>query len=78
MTTWNYRVIRTLEPTIGSDDLIDWFQIHRVYYDGGKITSWEKEPAKVGGETIVELMQDMRHMQEACGKPWLKAEEMPQ
>lgn len=77
MTTWDYRIIRTLEPTIGSKDLIEWFQIHRVYYDGDKITLWEKEPSRAGGETIMELMNDMKAMQDACSREWLKAEDLP-
>ena len=78
MTTWNYRIIRTLEKKIGSDGDIEWLQVHRVYYDGEKITSWGKEPVIPGGESQLELENDLKHLLDACKLPVLKAEEMPQ
>lgn len=74
--TWEYRVIRHLEPAPGGK-VIEWLTIHRVYYDGERITSWEPEQSKIGGETLEELGDDIEIMRLALSKPVLKVEDMP-
>lgn len=74
--TWEYRVIRHLEPAPGGK-MIEWLTIHRVYYNGERITSWEPEQSKIGGETLEELGDDIEIMRLALFRPVLKVEEMP-
>ena len=74
--TWEYRVIRHLEPA-PSGKIIEWLTIHRVYYKGDRITAWEPEQSKIGGETLEELGDDMETMRLALSRPVLKAEDMP-
>lgn len=74
--TWEYRVIRHLEPAPGGK-VIEWLTIHRVYFKGERITSWEPEQSEVSGESLNELMECFILMRLALRKPVLKVEEMP-
>lgn len=74
--TWEYRVIRFLNAMPGGK-ILDWLQIHRVYYRGDTISAWEPDPSKPGGESLEELREDLLLISMALEKPILKAEEMP-
>lgn len=65
---WNYRVIRHIAARNGED----FFAIHEVFYDkNGVPCSVTASPVSPQGETCVELLEDMRLMQEATEKPTL-------
>ena len=74
--TWEYRVIRHLEAMPGGK-IVDWLTIHRVYYDGDRISSWETTVSVPGGESLDELMECFILMRLAMQKPVLRAEDMP-
>lgn len=67
MTTWNYRVIKTLD---NEADVI--YQIIEVYYDeDGAIEYWSAQPDAAGGEDLDGLKDDLLHQLEALDKPVL-------
>jgi hypothetical protein len=74
--TWEYRVIRHFEAMPGGK-IVDWLTIHRVYYNGDRITSWEPMASTYGGETLEELAENVELMRLALDKPVLRAEDMP-
>jgi hypothetical protein len=74
--TWEYRVIRFLNAIPGGK-ILDWLQVHRVYYQGDTISAWEPDPSKPGGETLEELREDLLLFSMAFEKPVLKQEDMP-
>lgn len=74
--TWEYRVIRHLEPAPGGK-IVDWLTIHRVYYDGDRISMWETTASTYGGETLEELAENIELVRLALDKPALRAEDMP-
>lgn len=66
MTTWNYRIVR--ERTEHGYT----FALHEVYYNQrGKITSWSAREMSPFGETLPELLADIKHMLEAWEYPVL-------
>ena len=66
--TWNYRVIKRHYDESG----ITVFAIHEVYYNEDQsIDLWSKDPMAPNGETIASLQEDLKHFQEAFGKPVL-------
>lgn len=67
MTTWNYRVIRTLENESGVI-----YQIIEVYYDDdGAIEYWSAQPNAASGEDLEGLKDDLLHQLAALDKPVL-------
>ena len=65
--TWNYRIIRTVK------DGVESFDIHEVYYEAdGQPFLWSVEPIAPTGDTLEELIEDMRHMALALNKPVLR------
>ena len=74
--TWEYRVICFLNAAPGGK-IVDWLQIHRVYYRGDTISAWEPDPSKPGGESLEELREDLLLISMALEKPVLKQEDMP-
>lgn len=74
--TWEYRVIRHIEEVPRGKNVV-WLQIHRVYYHGDMISSWEPSPSCLGGESLKDLQKDLLLFSMALEKPILRAEEMP-
>lgn len=63
--TWNYRVIRHMEP-----DGSEYLAIHEVYYDaGGQPNGVTAEPADIGGESIEEMANVLVMMRKAIHAP---------
>jgi len=65
--TWNYRVVQTLDGSLG---------IHEVYYDKhGKINGWSEGPISIcvdEEEGIDAIKWDLKHMKLALKKPVLR------
>ncbi len=69
--TWNYRVIKQVHPTGAT------YEIYEVYYDEqGDIKFLTKDPINPHGETIAELENDLKHMQQALALPILDMDEL--
>lgn len=86
MSCWNYRVVRKVHS-----DGTSMLGLHEAYYDdNGKvwgITNDPQEPVveeKIGcapdlpGETVEDLKQVLKWMLEACEKPILDADSIPE
>lgn len=68
MNTWNYRVIKSLDPIEG-----DTFQIHEVYYDeNGKIEMWTERPTELAEGSVESLKSTLKGMLDATRKPALQ------
>jgi len=68
MKTWNYRVIKSLDPIEG-----DTFQIHEVYYDeNGNIAMWTERPTELAEGSIESLKSTLKAMIDATRKPALQ------
>lgn len=79
---WNYRVVRKLNQEHDVEgtllDEVYEFTIHEVYYNHeGTPRAWSTEPDTPYGESVEELADDLRRMQEAFTRPVLKYTEMP-
>lgn len=69
MTSWNYRVLRYSDGSLG---------IHEVYYDeGGKPSMCTVDGVSGAGEDIDELRRDLKLMAKALEKPILEYEYFP-
>jgi len=64
--TWNYRVMRTGEPTDFGDGQ---YGIYEVHYKDGKAESYSVEPIEPYGETLDELRDDLKRMLMALERP---------
>jgi hypothetical protein len=60
--TWNHRVIFHEDG---------YLAIHEVYYANGKPKFWTERATGVSGETVAEIVQNLRQMEEALNKPFL-------
>ncbi len=70
--TWNYRIIRSIDP----DGEVS-FGIHEVYYAWEKVSGWTSEPVSPCGETAEELAEIWsRALLEAIQLPVLEMEEL--
>lgn len=71
---WNYRVIRRERhhEIVGK-----WVQfgIHEVYYRNGEPSMCSVDAMEPHGETLDELLEDMKHFQSALDKPVLNYED---
>ena len=68
MKTWNYRVIKSLDPIEG-----DTFQIHEVYYDeNGKIEMLTERPTELAEGSMESLKSTLKAMLDATRKPALQ------
>lgn len=64
--TWNYRIVRE------RNEHGDTFALHEVYYNQrGKITAFSQHEIAPFGETLPELLADVKHMLEAWERPVL-------
>ncbi len=66
---WNHRVIRHEQDDGGME--YRFYAIHEVYYDKGEITGWTRKATHPFGETIAELMDDIRRFNRASRLPIL-------
>lgn len=63
MMTWNHRVMRYADGSLG---------IHEVFYnDDGNPVSWTEEAIGVAGDNLEELREELTHMLRALDKPIL-------
>lgn len=65
--SWNYRVIKDKDQHNH-----EFFAIHEVYYKDGKPTSCTENPIKLIGDSIKDLKQDLKLIEEAFSKPVLE------
>lgn len=75
---WNYRVIRKThdcESIINPGEKWVTFGIHEVYYTDGKPSMTTEDAMEPHGETLEELLEDMKHFQLALDKPVLNYED---
>lgn len=71
--TWNNRVIHR------NIDGVDMYTIHEVFYDeNGKMMACTVEPAEAYGETISELLRTLSMYIDACAKPIVEWEDIPE
>lgn len=70
---WNYRIIRKIHEHNGEK----WVQfgLHEVYYTDGKPSMCSVDAMEPHGETLDELLEDMKHFQSALAKPTLNYED---
>ena len=68
--SWNYRVMKH------TDGMGEWYFLHEVYYDKGKVVNCTENPIAPFGETPKELQQNLELMKKAFDKPTLSYEEM--
>ena len=69
MYHWDYRVIRR-----SREEAEDYYAIHQVSYEGGKIITITERPASLQGKNIAALQQVLGMIKEALEKPILDAE----
>lgn len=63
--SWNYRMVVTEDEEFG----IENWAIHEVYYDRkGKIEGWSEHPIPAGGESKLELLDDLAMQSAAAGQ----------
>ena len=66
MSGWNHRVFHSVLPDG------DWFSIHETYYNkNGQPDAATEDSMAPGGETPVELADELSRMLAACSKPVL-------
>ena len=51
--SWNYRVMKH------TDGMGEWYFLHEVYYDKGKVVNCTENPIAPLGETPKELQQNL-------------------
>jgi hypothetical protein len=68
---WNRRVIKHGEGKKA------FFQIHRVYYINDKIDMWSENGIRPGGETLDELIEELKDMLNIANHAKLKAGRLP-
>ena len=68
--SWNYRVMKH------TDGMGEWYFLHEVYYDKGKVVNCTENPIAPFGETPKELQQNLDLMKKAFDKPTLSYEDM--
>jgi hypothetical protein len=68
--SWNYRVMKH------TDGMGEWYFLHEVYYDKGKVVNCTENPIAPFGETPKELQQNLELMKKAFDKPTLSYEDM--
>lgn len=73
MSHWNYRVVHRI---LGEQHE---FAIHEVHYDDepGEIKLWSGEPVAASGESVDELLVDLRRMEAAAELPVLEYGNLP-
>ena len=72
MTTWNYRIVRRIDPLSASGY---WLGIYEAYYDDeGNCDALTEDAISVEGETLESLHADYRLFAEAFTKPVLDYE----
>ena len=75
MISWNYRVIRQKHFVNGRFEYS--YAIREVYYNEDEsIWAISAEPMAPGGETFMELDEDLKHMREALSLPLLMEEDI--
>ena len=73
MTTWNYRVIRTVGPLSGPHPGDTTLQIHEVYYrEDGTIDCWTQQPVEPLGTSESQLRNDIHAFLAAFRLPVLE------
>lgn len=75
---WNYRIVRkTHEQESLTNPGEKWVQfgIHEVYYTDGEPSMTTVDAMEPHGETLEELLEDMKHFQLALDKPVLNYED---
>ena len=75
---WNYRVIRKthdFESLTNPGEKWVQFGIHEVYYRNGEPSMCSVDAMEPHGETLDELLEDMKHFQSALDKPVLNYED---
>lgn len=65
------RKVHNLENLTISGEKWVQFGIHEVYYSDGKPSMCSVDPMEPHGETLDELLEDMKHFQSALDKPVL-------
>ena len=59
--TWNYRIIKKVEPNAGPEGV--GYYLHEVYYNKqGEIRGMAEDPSFPFGETLEEFMHDLENM----------------
>ena len=59
-----------------TDGMGEWYFLHEVYYDKGKVVNCTENPIAPFGETPKELQQNLELMKKAFDKPTLSYEDM--
>jgi hypothetical protein len=68
---WNRRVIKHGEGKKA------FFQIHRVYYINNKIDMWSENAIMPGGETLDELIEELKDMLNIANHAKLRSGRLP-
>jgi len=66
MNSWNYRLIRHIEPPNK-----EWYAIHEVYYEKDRPVTITDGPTRPAADSVEGLKADMQRMMEAFDKPFL-------
>ena len=73
MSHWNYRVVKKT-----SQHGHVTFEMHEIYYDDTeKIIAWSKDPCSPFGETLKELVQDLKNLKDGTRNAPLNEEDLP-
>jgi hypothetical protein len=74
MSSWNYRVVRHLDPTEPQGYV---FAMHEVHYDDqGKPVAMTERPCGIVSDKVFGLSEILNKMREAFEKPVLNAEDI--
>lgn len=64
--TWNYRIVRHFSN--GEE----WFAIHEVYYEGGRIVNWLSDPIMLISDEPLGLKDQIEQLLKAFDKDVLE------
>ena len=72
MMTWNHRIIRRVHHH-SDGTTSESFMVHEVYYDdAGRPVSCTEEGVEPYGETLEELVEELKMFSQAAGMPILE------
>lgn len=72
---WNHRVMKRVFIEQATGEEIEWYGIHEVYYDNGKVSGFTEDATRVSAEGLDELRQTLEWMLAALDKPTLDYDE---
>jgi len=75
--TWNYRIVRH-RHTMESGYSYDWYGVHEIYYEDGKITGWIDSPVTLDGDSLEDIVDLLKLVEKDINNsPILDEKELP-